>query len=105
LAEVASTWGELDGQSKGVAIGAGTIAGGTALVLGVVLPVAMVTVAAAWLGGWVVVLAGGVLLVLLWPAGEAYLPGGQLAWVAMVGLITVLGVGLQWTVLRRKSDD
>jgi len=102
---VGQTWGALDGRAKGVAVGAGAIAGGVALVCGVVMPVGTVTVAAAWLGGWLVALGGGALLRLLVPGVEGYLPQGQVAIVAVVSLITVVGVGVQWTVGRRKSDD
>ncbi|MEM9791211.1 MAG: hypothetical protein AAF842_12505, partial [Planctomycetota bacterium] len=105
FAWVGALWGGLDNRSRMVVVGAGAIAGGVALVFGAVLPTATVTVAAAWLGACVIGLAGGTLLRVIWPGSEAYLPSGAAGQLAVVGLITLVGLGLQWTLGRRKADD
>lgn len=105
FAWVGELWGGLDNRSRMVVVGAGAIAGGVALVFGAVLPTATVTVAAAWLGACVIGLAGGTLLRVVWPGSEAYLPSGAAGQLAVVGLITLVGLGLQWTLGRRKADD
>jgi hypothetical protein len=73
-------------------------------VLGLVRPKVAASLETALIGSAFIFFAGGRLLALYWPQASDRLPVGARGIVVAVGLITALGVWVQWTVSRRKAD-
>jgi hypothetical protein len=102
--EAAAWWKSLGGTGRkrvaGCAIG-GALVG---FLLGLIRPKLAAALMATLLGGVMIVLAGERLLAVNAPDFYASLPGGPRVTLAAVGLITILGLGLQWTFSKRKAD-
>ena len=94
-------WEQLDrtGQySVTFCAGAGLLIG---LIIGLIGPYFTASVLLAFIGS-VMLYASAVLADL--PQLNTHLPDAPLGQLAVVGLITAVGVSIQWTVLRRKAD-
>jgi len=103
--ELLAWWASLGATGK--ALVAACSAGGAmvGLILGLLFPYLAATIQTAAVGG-------GLMLLGVWPLLPRFAPGWAEAFppttrliVLALGLITLLGVVLQWTLFGRKSDD
>lgn len=97
-------WGDLSPRGRQLAIAAGLIGLLHGLVLGLWKPVLAASLQTAFAGAWMLVMADWALVV---PGiTRETIAGYQGAWpgAAAVGLITVAGVVVQWTIRGRKTD-
>ncbi len=105
LVELARTvWRDLDsGDQTSIATGAGmgALAG---LLFGLLLPYAAAAVEAAIVGASIMLVSGVNLLMGYAPQQAQWLSASPRRWFIALGLITILGVMLQWTVLRKRAD-
>ncbi|MEM7682068.1 MAG: hypothetical protein AAF288_08930 [Planctomycetota bacterium] len=105
LDSVWNWWRGVSAQTqKGVYLGAG-VAGVLGLLLGLAMPKTMAGLLASAVGGAILYFAGREAAVRQWPDVAEQWPTSPRATVVMLGLITVLGVLLQWALRRRRSDD
>jgi hypothetical protein len=84
-----------------IAAGIGALAG---LLVGLLLPRLAASVKSALLGGALMLVSAWQLLRLHAAGWAEHVPHGPRAIVTAVGLITILGVLVQWTLSRRKAD-
>lgn len=102
--EVRAWW---DGLGKGgrrtaiVSSGLGTVVG---FVVGLFLPLTAAAIQSSLLGGAAMLFSGWQLLRLYAPDTAGRIPHGPRLVALVLGLITILGVLLQWTLSRRKAD-
>lgn len=97
-------WQELPSTTRNlvyVAAGVGAVIG---LILGLIMPYTAASVESALAGSLLMLLAGRALLDAHWPTGAGWLPQTPRGLLACLGLITVLGVFVQWTLFRRRAD-
>jgi hypothetical protein len=102
--EAAAWWKSLG--SAGRKRAAGCVLGGALVgfLLGLIRPKFAAALMASLLGSVMIVLAGERLLAVDAPDFYASLPVGPRVTLAAVGLITILGLGPQWTFSKRKAD-
>jgi len=91
-----SRWYLLVGAGVGAAIG---------LVLGLVAPLTAASLQSALMGSVLILFAGRTLLLKYVPAADGVMPSSWRGVLLSLGLITVLGVLVQWTLRRKKADD
>jgi len=100
---VTEWWTDLadsDRQAALLALGAGLVLG---LIFGLIKPHLGAALQAALVGAVLLTLSGQHVLTLFLDE-ESNLPRGPRVFVLAVGLITILGVLVQWTILRGKAD-
>lgn len=104
-AEAARTWWEeLGGAARGMLVTAALIGGAAGLLLGLMLPNMAASVESALVGAILMFYPGRELLARLAPDQTGWLPHTPRATLVALGLITLLGVLIQWTLLRRRTD-
>lgn len=100
---VTEWWADLadsDRQAALLALGAGLVLG---LIFGLIKPHLGAALQAALVGSVLLTLSGQHVLTLM-VGDDTNLPRGPRMFVVVVGLITILGVLVQWTILRGKAD-
>lgn len=105
LGDDASAWWDELGPGGRRVVYLGVIVGAvTGLVLGLILPKLAAALQTA-IAGAVLIYTGGVGLARWQFGGEAsFLPDSARGALVLIGLITALGVVIQWTVFRRRAD-
>ncbi len=83
----------------------GSIAGLVGLVLGLVMPNLAASVQSAMVGSLLAMFSAGALWRMHWPDHAAILPDSPRPLLVALGLITLSGVLVQWTIWRRKADN
>ncbi|MEM9294250.1 MAG: hypothetical protein AAGA57_00460 [Planctomycetota bacterium] len=104
--DVVWTWwdGVTAQTQRGVYLGA-AIAGVIGLGAGLLMPKTVAGLLASAVGGSMVYFAGRELVVRQWPDVASQWPSSPRATVVFLGLITLLGVLVQWATRKRKADD
>ncbi len=103
--QIREWWTDLPGKQKRfLAAGAG-LGGVVGLILGLALPHLMASLQSALVGAVLMFFSGRTLLLQYYPSAETVMPQTWRAVLLTVGLITLLGVLIQWTLRRRKSDE
>lgn len=98
-------WGALEPGQRGALISGSAIGGALGLVLGLIMPLLAASLQSAVVGSILIFFAGRALLLAYVPASAAALPTTWRGVLVSLGLITLLGVLIQWTVRRRTTDD
>lgn len=103
--EVKLWWSEMEPGARRFLVagaGAGALVG---LVLGLVMPMVAASLQSAMIGSVLILFAGRTLLLKYVPGAGGVLPDNWRGVLLSLGLITVLGVLIQWTLRKKKSDD
>ena len=98
-------WQEMEtGPRRFLVVGAGVgaIAG---LVMGLVMPMIAASLQSAIVGSVLILFSGRTLLLKYVPGAEGVLPSNWRGVLLSLGLITLLGVLIQWTLRHKKSDE
>ena len=98
-------WEALPGERRRLLLAGSGVGAVLGLVLGLAMPMLMASVQSALIGSVLICVAGRSLLLQQLPSAESMMPGSWRGALLTVGLITLLGVLVQWTLRRRKSDD
>lgn len=102
--QLAAWWGELDGAARRMVFTAAGVGALLGLVLGLVMPYTAAAVQSALVGSLLMLVGGRELVERLapgWAEAFPYTPRAMLIW---LGLITLLGVLLQWTFFHKRTD-
>ena len=104
LEAVRTWWTDLPARQKSI-VGGGALGGAVVgLLLGLVLPKVAASLQTA-LAGALLIFGAGRVLAERYTAGTEYLPGSPRSVILTVGLITVLGVLIQWAIFRKRADQ
>jgi len=102
--ELASWWSDAGTGVKGGAAGVGLIAAVIGLLLGLIWPYAAASVQSAMAGSVLMLFSSFSLLAQMMPENLNWLPATPRGVLICLGLITTVGLVLQWTFFARKSD-
>ncbi|MEM1027184.1 MAG: hypothetical protein AAGJ38_03790 [Planctomycetota bacterium] len=103
--EVKVWWQEMSpGARRFLMAGAG-VGAVVGLLLGLILPGVAASLQTAMVGALLILFAGRTLMLKYVPGSEALLPGSWRGVLLTLGLITLLGVLIQWTLRKKKDDD
>lgn len=104
LEGVRAWWADLSPATRGT-IGVAALFGAAAgLLLGLLLPWVAASLESALVGAILLVLAGRQLVVMHAPDAAGWFPQSPRALLLWLGLITVLGFAIQWTLSARRTD-
>ncbi len=97
-------WGDAGGGARGAMLLVGLVAGVVGLLLGLVGPYKAASVQSAVAGSVLVLFSSFSLLAQLLPEQLHWLPATPRKVLLCLGLITAVGLALQWTIFKRKTD-
>lgn len=104
-AEAVQNWWTQVGPDTQKVVYTGAIAGGViGLLLGLLMPTGSAMLQTSVVGALLLLLPGRELIALKTPEYAGFLPDTPRQLVIALGLITVLGVGLQWMLRRRRAE-
>ena len=103
--QVREWWDQLPGEDKRALLAGMCVGGVVGLVLGFALPYLLASLQSALVGAVLIVFAGRLLLLQYVPDAASVLPRSGRGILLTVGLITLLGVLVQWTLRGKKADD
>ncbi|MFW6059492.1 MAG: hypothetical protein ACODAQ_04890 [Phycisphaeraceae bacterium] len=103
-AQLAAWWNDLDGAARRTLFTAAGVGALVGLVLGLIMPYTAAAVQSALVGGLLMLLAGRTLVERAAPDWTGYFPHTPRATLLCLGLITLLGVLLQWTFFHKRAD-
>lgn len=98
-------WGEMTPGNRRLLWGGTVVGAGVGLVLGLVLPTLAAGLQSAMVGSVLILLCGQTLLLKHVPAMEGVVPHGRRSVLLSLGLITLLGVLIQWSLRKKKADE
>lgn len=101
---VSEWWADLGPGTRGTIYLAGAIGAGLGLVLGLVAPFVAASFESALVGSILLLLAGRELTAMHASGAAAYFPQSPRMVLVWLGLITVLGFAIQWTLFYRRAD-
>lgn len=104
LALVSEWWSQLGSATRGTIYTTAAIGAGVGLLLGLLLPYVAASLESALVGSLLLLLAGRELTALHAPEAAAWFPQSPRMVVVWLGLITILGFAIQWTVFGRRAD-
>lgn len=105
IEEVKVWWQDMEpGPRRFLMAGAG-IGALVGLALGMILPTVAASLQTAMVGALLILFAGRTLLLKYVPGSEGLMPGSWRGVLLSLGLITLLGVLIQWTLRKKKADD
>ena len=102
--QITSWWdarSDSEKMSIGIASAIGAIVG---FLFGLIAPYWAASLESALAGGILMLLPGINLVKAYLPSYEGYVPGSPRAILVFLGLITVIGILIQWTIFRRSAD-
>lgn len=103
--EIKLWWSEMNaGQRSFLMIGAG-VGAAVGFVLGLVLPLLAASLQSAMVGAVLLFTSGRGLLLSYLPGSASVLPDTWRGVLLSIGLITLLGLLIQWTLRKKKADD
>ena len=102
--DVSSWWAALGPSARGMVIAAVCGGGFVGLLLGLIYPYPSAAVESSLIGSLLALFGLHALLAIHLPSSLRWLPQNPRATVALLGLITLLGALVQWTILRSKTD-
>ncbi|MEM1107144.1 MAG: hypothetical protein AAGH99_00450 [Planctomycetota bacterium] len=102
--EVKLWWSEMDPGARRFLVAGAGVGAVIGLVLGLILPAVAASLQTAMVGSVLILFAGRTLLLRYVPGAEGLMPGSWRGVLLSLGLITLLGVLIQWT-MRKKTDD
>lgn len=103
--EVKLWWAELTPGSRRFLWGGAVVGAGLGLVVGLVLPTLAAGLQSAMVGSVLILLCGQTLLLKYFPAMEGVVPHSRRGVLLSLGLITLLGVLIQWSLRKKKADE
>jgi hypothetical protein len=103
--EVGTWWQEMNAGQKRLLILSSLVGAGLGLLLGLVMPMTAAALQAALVGSILIFFSGQALLVKFAPASVDFLPNQRRGVLLTLGLITLVGVLLQWSIHRRSAED
>lgn len=103
--EVKVWWQELAPGSRRFLMGGAAVGGAVGLALGLILPGVAASLQTAMVGALLILFSGRTLLLKYVPGSEGLMPGSWRGGLLSLGLITLLGVLIQWTLRKKKADD
>lgn len=103
--ELTAWWSSLGATGRTMVMGASAVGALVGMIFGLLMPYFAATVQTATVGGGLILLAAWPQLPRFAPELAESLPPTTRSMVLALGLITALGVVLQWTLFGRKSDD
>ncbi|MEM9419836.1 MAG: hypothetical protein AAGA25_12420 [Planctomycetota bacterium] len=103
--EVKLWWQEMAPGSRRFLMAGAGVGAAVGLVLGLILPSVAASLQTAMVGALLILFAGRTLLLKYVPGSEGFMPGSWRAVLLSLGLITLLGVLIQWTLRKKKDDD
>jgi uncharacterized protein YcfJ len=101
---VRNWWDDLAPATRSLVIGASVIGAIIGLLLGLILPNTAAIFESALVGAMLIFFAGRTLLREHLPEQTAWLPATPRAMLVTLGLITILGLLIQWTLFRKAAD-
>jgi hypothetical protein len=102
--QLGSWWAEAGAGAKGGMMLVGLVAAGIGLLLGLVGPYKAASIQSAVAGAVLILFSSFSLLAQLMPNHLSWLPATPRGVLAGLGLITAIGLALQWTIFARKTD-
>ncbi|QDU33843.1 hypothetical protein KS4_19010 [Poriferisphaera corsica] len=100
-----TTWWNVRTQEEKMSIGIAAMAGGLiGLLFGLIAPYWAASAESALVGAILILLPGMNLAEVYLPVAEPYLPNSPRSILVFLGLITVIGVLIQWMIFRRSAD-
>ncbi|MEM8739677.1 MAG: hypothetical protein AAGG38_14535 [Planctomycetota bacterium] len=103
--EVRTWWAEMAAGSRRFLLGGAVVGAGVGLILGLVLPTLAASLQTALVGSVLILFAGRGLLLSYAPGVDGVLPDTWRGVLLSVGLITLLGVLIQWRMRQKKDDE
>ncbi|MEM6552555.1 MAG: hypothetical protein AAF750_10575 [Planctomycetota bacterium] len=104
-AEAVQGWWEQVTPETQKVVYTGALAGGVlGLLLGLLLPTGSAMLQSSVVGALLLLLPGRELIALKLPEYTGFLPGTPRQLVIVLGLITAIGIGLQWMLRRRRAE-
>lgn len=104
MGEVRAWWDGLESSGRSLVIGAAIIGAIVGLIFGLVAPYVAASFESALVGSILILLPAKVLLNTHAPDMANYLPQSERATIVLLGLITLIGIVIQWTLFRRRTD-
>lgn len=105
IADVKTWWADLEPGPRRFLMGGAIVGGGVGLVLGMVLPLLAAAIQSALVGSMLILFSGQTLLLKFAPAAAGILPHTWRGILLSLGLITLLGILIQWSLRKRKADE
>jgi hypothetical protein len=102
--EVKAWWRDLPAGQRRFLLAGSAVGGVVGLILGLIVPLIAAAVQSALVGGILILFAGRALLLQYVPAAAGVMPDSWRGVLLSLGLITLLGILIQWS-LRAKKDD
>jgi hypothetical protein len=103
--EVRRWWEQMSAGQRRFLLAGAAVGGIVGLVLGLLLPTLAAALQSALVGSVLLFFAGRSLLLLYVPAAASAMPTSWRGVLLSLGLITLLGLLVQWTLRKRKADD
>ena len=103
--EVKLWWQEMASSRRQGIVGGAGVGAVIGLVLGLVMPYLAASLQSAIVGSMLILFAGRTLLLKYAPAVAGVLPDSWRGVLLSLGLITLLGVLIQWTLRKKKADE
>ncbi|WP_428389711.1 hypothetical protein [Mucisphaera sp.] len=98
-------WATLSPTAQSTVMLGSAIGAAIGLLLGLLMPKTASALESSLLGACLIYLPGTRILAATLPAVAAWFPTGARGSIIAIGLITILGVALQWTIHRKKTDS
>ncbi|QDU71291.1 hypothetical protein [Mucisphaera calidilacus] len=98
-------WQQLSPTSRGIVVVGSLIGAVVGFLVGLLAPKTAAAFDSALLGSVLIYLPGSHVLATVAPATGEMLPTGARAAILIMGLITIMGILIQWTIFRRKTDS
>ena len=102
--QMSSWWSERDSSTQMRILLAGGIGALIGLLFGLIAPYVAAAVESALVGALLMMFACANLVGVYLPDYGGYLPSGTRSFLVFLGLITVVGVLIQWMIFRKKAD-
>lgn len=103
--EVKVWWQEMAPGSRRFLLAGAGVGAVVGLLLGLILPTVAASLQTAMVGALLILFAGRTLLLKYVPGSDGLMPGSWRGVLLSLGLITLLGVLIQWTLRKKKDDD
>ncbi|WP_432800186.1 hypothetical protein [Poriferisphaera sp. WC338] len=102
--QISAWWGERDQSTRFKILVASGIGGLIGLLFGLIVPYIAAAVESALVGALLMMFASVNLVTVYVPGYGGYVPSGPRSFLLFLGLITVVGVLIQWIIFRRRAD-
>ncbi|MEM7624044.1 MAG: hypothetical protein AAF333_00295 [Planctomycetota bacterium] len=103
--EVKVWWRDMEPGPRRFLVGGAGVGAVVGLVLGLVMPMVAASLQSAMVGSVLILFSGRTLLLKYVPGADGLLPSNWRGVLLSLGLITLLGVLIQWTMRKKKSDE